>query len=94
MKFIVSNKIYDTEKSEKLCTFQKQWESVSVWGIPYNPNKETTLYRTAKGAYFLVAKFDYNEYRINVISEEQAKTHLMYKAYEKYVEMFGELEEA
>ena len=51
MKLIVDHKIYDTEKSELLCTFDKRWKIKTLCSTMY-PLRETNLYRTAKGAYF------------------------------------------
>lgn len=93
MRFIVNNKIYDTEKSELLCAFQKRWEAKFIWGEMY-PLRDTNLYKTAKGAYFLTCKEDYDIPCIEVINEDKAKEYLMYHNYDKYAEMFGELEEA
>ena len=93
MKFIVNNKIYDTENAEKLCTFSKQWESKTIVGTLY-PYRDTTLYKTAKGAYFLTCCMDYGRHYIEVINENTAKKYLMHNDYSKYVELFGELEEA
>ena len=93
MKLIVNNKIYDTEKSELLCTFQKRWKIKNLCSTIY-PLLETKLYRTAKGAYFLTCREDYNRPDIEVIEEAAAKEYLMYNNYDKYAEMFGELEEA
>ena len=93
MKFIVENKLYDTEKAEKLCVFQKQWKAATIFG-PMYPNRETALFKTAKGAYFLTGKHDFERYEIEVITEEKAKYYLMYNAYDLYAKMFGELEEA
>ena len=93
MKLIANNKIYDTEKSELLCTFQKQWKIKAFCSVMY-PLRETKLYRTTKGAYFLTCREDYNRPDIEVIEEAAAKEYLMYNNYDKYVEMFGELEEA
>ena len=93
MKFIVNNKLYDTEKAELLCTFSKQWESKTIFGTLY-PSRETKLYKTAKGAFFLTCVANYGTGYIEVISEATAKYYLMRNAYDKYVEMYGELEEA
>ena len=93
MRFIVNNKIYDTEKSELLCTFQKQWEAKAIWGVIY-PLRDTNLYRTVKGAYFITCKEDYDRPCIEVINEDKAKAYLMHYNYDKYAEMLGELEEA
>ena len=93
MKLIVDYKIYDTEKSELLCTFQKRWKMKTFCSVMY-PLRETKLYRTAKGAYFLTCSEDYHRPDIEVIEEDAAKEYLMYNNYDKYAEMFGELEEA
>lgn len=93
MRFIVNNKIYNTDNSELLCTFSKQWETDTIFGKLY-PTRDTNLYKTNKGAYFLTSKGDYERFQILVINEDTAKNYLMYYNYEKYAEMFGELEEA
>lgn len=93
MRFIVNDKIYQTEKAELLCTFTKQWESKTIFGTMY-PNRDTNLYKTAKGAYFLTCTSDYRTAYIDVIDENTAKFYLMRNNYDKYVEMFGELGEA
>ena len=93
MKLIVNYKIYDTEKSELLCTFDKRWKIKTLCSVMY-PLRETKLYRTTKGAYFLTCREDYNRPDIEVIEEAAAKEYLMYNNYDKYAEMFGELEEA
>ena len=56
--------------------------------------RDTNLYRTAKGSYFLTCKEDYDASCIEVINEDKAKEYLMYHNYDKYAEMFGELDEA
>lgn len=94
MKFIVNDKIYDTDKAEVLCTFVTEWEiQTSIFGGPWS-RMNTTLYKTAKGSYFITCKDFYDKSYIKVIGEKKAKRYLMYHNYEKYAEMFGPLEEA
>lgn len=93
MKFIVNNKLYDTDKAELLCSFRKQWESKTIVGMLY-PYRDTNLYKTVKGSYFLTCTADYGTNYIEVIDENTAKYWLMRKGYDKYVEMFGALGEA
>ena len=93
MKFIVNNKLYDTDKAELLCTLKKQWECNTFFGKLY-PYRDTNLYKTAKGNYFLTCKGGYGESIIEVIGEVDAKNYLMRNNYTKYVELFGALEEA
>ena len=95
MRFIVNKKIYDTDKAELLCTFYKHCTVKTLLGATY-PVRKTNLYKTAKGAYFLTSSINnagYN-YSIEVIDEEEAKNYLMHNGYNKYTELFGELEEA
>ena len=35
MRFIVKDKLYDTDKAELLCTFSKQWKSETILGTLY-----------------------------------------------------------
>ena len=93
MKFIVNNKLYDTEKAELLCTFEKPWETKTLLGT-MNFYRKTNLYKTAKGAWFLTSTNDSENSYIKVISEKMGKNYLMHNAYEKYCEMYGPLEEA
>lgn len=93
MRFVVNNKIYDTEKSELLCTFEKQWEIKTLCSMMYL-SLDTNLYRTVKGAYFLTCREGYDRPCIEVIEEDVAKVYLIHNDYDKYIEMFGELEEA
>lgn len=95
MRFIKNNKIYDTDKAELILTFYKQWEMKEYESdIMYSPWREASLYKTAKGAYFLTCTDSYGYSHIDIIDENTAKEYLMKHNYEKYAEMFGELEEA
>lgn len=93
MKFIVDNKIYDTEKATLLCTGRKTWAIETFFGI-MNQYRDTSLYKTNKGAYFFVYNKGEDLYDIRVIRESVAKDFLMKQGYDNYVEIFGELEEA
>ena len=94
MKFIVNNKIYDTDKAELLAEGERQYESYNrLFDITLYPYYETKLYKTEKGNYFFVYETKLS-HCIEVTDEATAKTWLMRKNYSKYVELFGELEEA
>lgn len=93
-KFIMKNKIFDTDTSEVLCKWQKQWETYSIiWGRNIYPYKETTLYRTKKGNYFCVGVFDYGELKAQLLTEKEVKEILMRNNYSKYCELYEPLEE-
>jgi len=88
MKYVLNGKIYDTDKAEEMC--------VGRLSRPYDFNSTyvvvpVVLYQTKKGNYFVVYCHDHHA---EAISEECAKQILQESDYEKYVESFGELEEA
>lgn len=93
-KFIVEDKVYDTEKATLLCENVKQWEEANIFFGKIYPHRPTKLYKTEKGNYFFVYERDYGVLSISICTEQEAKDWLKHKDYGKYVEMFGELEEA
>lgn len=76
MKTIFKGKLYDIDKSEKLC-------NVGFSGY--------SVYRTNKGALFL---FNDVAMQISNTDQEQIKDILGCENPEKYIELFGEVEEA
>lgn len=95
MRFIVKDKIYDTNKSEFLGEGDRKYKYHSaLLNVEMTMTRNTKLYKTTKGAYFLIHEDVNYQIVIEVISEYEAKKLLMYWNYEKYVELFGELEEA
>lgn len=76
MKQIINKKLYDTEKSEKICD------------VEYFPH---SIWKTEKGRLFLV-----NELLMKIINTNQKsiKELLGRSNPEKYIELFGQIEEA
>lgn len=64
MKFIISGKVYDTEKSTLICTFTEKGES--PWEIGYR----NEIYVTAKKHLFLVK---YNQTGISYVKKLDTK---------------------
>lgn len=88
MRFIVNKKLYDTDNAELICTGLKKWDINAVvyaW-------LSTSLYRTSKGTFFIVAE-DGKMCRMKFIDQNEAENFCLRNDYEKYVEIFGELEE-
>ncbi len=94
MKFIINQKLYDTEKATLIAEGEKQFEEDSAFFGKIYPKRDVKLYKTQKGAFFYVYNKDYGTICAMAISEDEAKSWLMHKAYNKYVELYGELEEA
>lgn len=93
-KYVIGDKIYDTEKAEVICknAVLSIFSSYSIiFGRNITQTKSGTIYRTKKGAYFFECGAEGNAY---TITEEQVEHYLKYHRYDKYAELFGELEEA
>ena len=84
MKFIIENKLYDTEKM-KLVGRVKKW---------YEYEGYCDLYRSQKGNWLLVHIGEQGDYDGEAISEKEAKSLLMRYDYDAYAKEYGELEEA
>lgn len=90
-RYIMNNLVYDTQKSEKVASGYKR-ESVEYLGVTLWRNTMVDLFRTLNGRYFFVYVRDFN--RGKTCSEEEAKRFLQQYNYEKYVALYGALEEA
>ena len=91
-KFIIQDKIYNTDTAEKLCEFTRDWEE-TLLGSKVFIRYHTTLYRTIKGAYFCVRSADFSRFVAQLLTEKEGKQYLMRHNYTRYVELYGELEE-
>lgn len=95
MLFIIDNLKYDTEKMELIS--EKVRQSVYTY-IGFLDSKilnmyDAELYRSKKGRFLLTW---YQNYKTcaSSINDDRAKELLLKYDYEKYEELFGELEEA
>lgn len=88
MRFILNKKLYDTDKAELICTGLKKWD---INAVVY-ARLFTSLYRTSKGTFFIVAE-DGKTYRMRIVDQNEAENFCISNSYDKYVEIFGELEE-
>lgn len=94
MKFIYSGKLYNTENSEIVATFKRNW-SIKVRNNTYDHvDLYTRIYQTKKGAFYVVAQYR-DRAVFDVINKGEVKDILEKNnnvdAYEK---LFGELQEA
>lgn len=99
MKFIVNNKIYDTDTSEEICKFKKAMPIKNLLGTIY-PMFRCTLYKSKKGQFFYyigeavgtVTYSDYNEIRL--LTETETKELLTkLNDVETFNKLFNDLEE-
>lgn len=101
MRYILNNKIYDTEKSEEIMRYEKSIEHKGMFINTY-PKYEHTLYKTAKGHFFVhIGKYlgrtdisyDDKDY-IELLPEDTVKEILCkLNLIDKYTELFDDLEE-
>lgn len=91
MVFIINDKIYDTEKMERLsrCDIQCGQEHNTGTSAFERQIARFSLYVSKKGNFLLEC-----EGEAIAISEEEAKRFLQKYDYEVYIRLFGELEEA
>ncbi len=102
MRYLLNNKIYDTEKAQKIMTYTKSVPYKDVFGFTAYPRYNHTLYKTTKGQFFVhIGKYVQespipyhdNDY-IELISEEEVKEILnKLNDIDKYIELFKDLEE-
>ena len=101
MKYLLNNKVYDTEKSKEIIKYSKSVKTPFFNFFVY-PKYEHTLYKTKKGAFFVhIGKYlnsssiIYDDLDcIELITEEEVKKILNnLNKIEKYEELFGKLEE-
>ena len=93
MKAIIDNKLYDTEKAEKVFSFirKKQGaENIFRPGYVFIDKCNCVFYRTAKGAYF---EADKTREEISLVGKDEVKRVIRKLSPDRYIELFGEVEE-
>ena len=93
MKAIINDKMYDTEKAERIYEFRRKVDEGEILntGLHYTPYHDVVLYKTAKGNWF---EHDITNDTIAVLTEDKAREIIRRLAPDIYVKMFGEVEEA
>ena len=97
-RFILQNKVYDTEKMQHLGKVKKWyafqgWLQQQIWGKDTGLVHDCDLYRSPKGNFLLLHEDD-SEIVGEAIPESEAKELLLHSNYEKYAELYGPIEEA
>ena len=104
MKAIIDNKLYNTETAEIIYTFLKNEPQHYSYAAEIDVPcwRETDIYKTKKGNYFLYIhkgntedreQFDDLEERIELISKDKVKEIIRRLNAEKYIKLFGKVEE-
>lgn len=93
-KAIIDGKLYDTEKAEAVVTFRRRVDEGPVLSgstIHWTPMHDFTLYKTAKGNYF-----EHDQANGTIVPRDKGwAKDLIRRLYpDKYIELFGEVEEA
>lgn len=97
-RYIIQNKVYDTEKMtfvgivRKWYEFQG-WLSQQLFGEGIGRVYTCNLYRSEKGNWLLTHEGDTGSIG-EAVKEKEAKDLLMHGDYEAYTKYFGTLEEA
>ena len=102
MKAIILNKIYDTDKAELIFSYIKNDQKNTILGpnLKFNFWRDVDIYKTNKGNYFehihkgdTDGKSQYLEEKIELVSENTVKHIIMKLNPDKYIELYGEIEE-
>lgn len=93
--YFLNGKVYDTETAEKIIDYKRREEVNSIFGGTISIMRDTTLYKTNRGNWFYVMKFDYNKTEAYAVDEEEVKKLLQnLNAVEIYEKHFGKVERA
>ncbi len=101
MRYMLENKVYDTEKAKEIFKYTKPVEHQGSFGMRFYPRFEHTLYKSSKGQFFVhVGKYvgkeisyDDKDY-IELLSENDVKAILSkLNEINLYEELFDDLEE-
>jgi len=93
--YIMNDKIYDTDKSEKICEgYIAEANPLTLFRkvISYTFMNEIFLYRTQKGNYFCT--YPHNFGKAKTLSEDESKNIMKHYNYTRYCELYDPLEEA
>lgn len=99
MKAIINNKLYDTEKAEKIYSYRRKYKVDSICdsmlpkGYCFTDWEDIDIYKTKKENYFLHCKRDCKEY-IETTSYDYIKATIERLNPDKYIELFGKVKEA
>lgn len=93
MKKIIRNKLYDTEKAEKIYSFRQRRKTGSFGDLNIYKWFDIDIYKTKKNNYFFYGSKEDNQF-IEEVSEKEVKSIIKELNADKYIELFGEVEEA
>ena len=94
MKRIIDDLLYDTEKSERIFSFRRKVVGGAVLGRPgynYVNWHEMDLYKSKGGRYFI---HDKDAQELSLSHEEEAQGLLKKLDPDKFIELFGQVDEA
>ena len=93
MKAIIDGKLYDTATATAIINFKRQVDKGLLgWNdkLRWTPMHLFTLYKTQKGAYF---EYDQDDQKIDLVSEKKARAIVQQLDPDKYIELYGAVEE-
>lgn len=102
MRYLLDNKIYDTEKAQEIITYIKSVPCEGPFNLTTYPRYRHTLYKTTKGQFFVhigkhvkESPVTYNDKDyIELLTEDKVKEILnQLNAIDKYEELFDDIEE-
>lgn len=97
MKKIIGNKLYNTEKAIKIYSFRQKRKTGTFMDMNIYSWFNVEVYKTKKNNYFFYGyikdSLDNKEF-LEVVSEENVKDVMKELDPDKYIKLFGDIEEA
>lgn len=92
MKKIIEGEIYDTEKAEVIFSFRRKYQDPIAWkpGYVFNTWEDARYLKTQKGTFLFYCK---SRKDLKVVKEEEVKNVIERLDPDRFMELYGELEE-
>lgn len=92
MKKIINNKLYDTDKAEVIFSFKRKYKDPCVWSkeITFNTWEPAQYLKTPKGAFLYYCE---NRKELELLEEVEVKRVIQQVDRDRYMELYGAVEE-
>lgn len=92
MKKIIDGKIYDTEKAETIFSFRRKYQDPISWkpGFVHNVWEDAQYLKTQKGTFLFYCE---SRKDLKIVEEKEVKDVFEKLDPDRFMELYGELEE-
>lgn len=92
MKKIINDKLYDTDKAEVIFSFKRKYQDPCVWSkdIAFTTWEHAQYLKTPKGAFLYYCE---SRKELELLEEVEVKRVIQRVDPDRYMELYGEVEE-